>query len=62
MTHEQIVAALQRDYQLEDARESRRACYPIRRPAPRTKLTQMGDARLSPDKPDPTGFADGGVI
>jgi hypothetical protein len=35
MTHDQIVAALQRGYQLDDARESRRGCYPIRKPAPR---------------------------
>jgi hypothetical protein len=34
MTHDQIVAALQRGYQLDDARESRRGCYPIRKPAP----------------------------
>jgi hypothetical protein len=32
MTHDQIVAALQRGYQLDDARESRRGCYPIRKP------------------------------
>jgi hypothetical protein len=37
MTHDQIVAALQRGYQLDGARESRRGCYPIRKPAPRTK-------------------------
>jgi hypothetical protein len=36
MTHDQIVAALQRDYQLDDARVSRRGCYPIRKPAPRS--------------------------
>jgi hypothetical protein len=35
MTHDQIVAALQRGYQLDDARGSRRGCYPIRKPAPR---------------------------
>ena len=62
MTHDQIVAALQRGYQLDDARESRRGCYPIRKPTPRPKLRQMGDAPLSPDKPDPTGFGDGCVI
>ena len=30
MTHDQIVAALRRGYQLDDARESRRGCYPVR--------------------------------
>jgi hypothetical protein len=47
MTHNQIVAALQRGYQLDDARESRRGCYPIRKPAPRTPF----------DKPDRPGSA-----
>src|SRR4051794_34044335 len=41
MTHDQIVAALRRGYQLDDARESRRGCYPIRKPGvpagPRTE-------------------------
>ena len=36
MTHDQVVAALRRGYQLDDARESRRGCYPIRKPARRT--------------------------
>jgi hypothetical protein len=58
MTHDQIVAALQRGYQLDDARESRRGCYPIRKPTPRPKLRQIRDAQLSPDKPDPTGFGE----
>ena len=62
MTHDQIVAALRRGYQLDDARESRRGCYPIRKPTPRPKLRQTGNARLSPGKPDPTGFGDGCVI
>ena len=62
MTHDQIVAALQRGYQLDDARESRRGCYPIRKPTPLPKLRQMPDAPLSSDKPDPTGFGDGCVI
>ena len=62
MTHDQIVAALQRGYQLDDARESRRGCYPIRKPAPRTKARRMGDTPLPSDKPDPTGFGDGCVI
>jgi hypothetical protein len=62
MTHDQIVAALQRGYQLHDARESRRGCYPIRKPTPRPKLRQTGNAPLSPGKPDPTGFGDGCVI
>ena len=64
MTHDQIVAALRRGYQLDDARESRRGCYPIRKPkaTPRPTLGQMRDAPLSPDKPDPTGFGDGCVI
>jgi hypothetical protein len=62
MTHDQIVAALRRGYQLDDARESRRGCYPIREPAPRTKARRMGDAPLPSGKPDPTGFGDGCVI
>jgi hypothetical protein len=40
MTHDQIVAALQRGYELDDARESRRGCYPVRKPAPRTTVTR----------------------
>ena len=62
MTHDQIVAALQRGYQLDDTRESRRGCYPIRKPTPRPKLRQIRDAPPSSDKPDPTGFGDGCVI
>jgi hypothetical protein len=62
VTHDQIVAALQRGYELDDARESRRGCYPIRRPAPPTKLKRMADAPPSPDQPDPTGFGEGCVI
>jgi hypothetical protein len=41
MTHDQIVAALQRGYQLDDVRKSRRGCYPIRKPAPRTTVRRM---------------------
>jgi hypothetical protein len=41
MTHDQIVAALQRGYQLDDARESRRGCYPIRKPAARETARPM---------------------
>jgi hypothetical protein len=41
MTHDQIVAALRRGYQLDDARESRRGCYPIRRPASRETARPM---------------------
>jgi len=62
MTHDQIVAALRRGYQLDEARESRRGWYPIRKPAPITKATQMEDVPLPSDKPDPTGFGDGCVI
>ena len=62
MTHEQIVAALQRDYQLVDARESRRNCYPIRKPGPRTTVRRIWDDRPRSERPDPTGFADGCVI
>ena len=62
MTHDQIVAALQRSYQLDDARESRRGCYPIRKPAPRTD----GQADVGRPQPsgtsDPTGFGEGCVI
>jgi hypothetical protein len=43
MTHSQLVAALMRGYRLDDARESRRACYPIRAPAPRTTVTRTWD-------------------
>jgi hypothetical protein len=62
MTHNQIVAALQRGYQLDDARESRRGCYPIRKPAPRTAARRTGDDPLPSDKPDPTGFGESCVI
>ena len=62
MTHDQIVAALQRDYQLDDAHRSRRDCYPIRKPAPRTTLGRMSDVPPHPGTPDPTGFGEGCVI
>jgi hypothetical protein len=62
MTHDQIVAALQRDYQLDDARESRRGCYPIRKPAPRTTVGSMGDDPPRSGASDPTGFGEGCVI
>jgi hypothetical protein len=61
MTHDQIVAALQCGYQLNDARESRRVCYPIRKPVPRTTLRRMGTA-CHPTEPDPTGFGQGCVV
>jgi hypothetical protein len=61
MTHDQIVAGLSAAIS-STTRESRRGCYPIRKPTPRPKLRQMPDAPLSPDKPDPTGFGDGCVI
>ena len=55
MTHDQIVAALQRGYQLDDARESRRGCYPIRKPTSRTTVRRMSN--------DPaTGFGEGCAI
>ena len=57
MTHDQIVAALQRGYQLDDARESRRGRYPIRKTAPRTKARRMGDAPLPPISRTPPGSA-----
>ena len=41
MTHDQIVAALQRGYQLDDARASRRGCYLLRKPAPRETARPM---------------------
>jgi protein-disulfide isomerase len=41
MTHDQIVAALRRGYQLDDAQESRRGCYPIRKSAPRATARRM---------------------
>jgi hypothetical protein len=62
MTHEQIVAALQCGYQLDDARESRRGCYPIRKPVPRTTRRRMGDGPPPEGEPDPTGFGDGCLI
>jgi hypothetical protein len=62
MTHNQIVAALQRGYQLDDARESRRGCYPIRKPAPSTAVRRTRDDPLPSDKPDPTGFGESCVI
>jgi hypothetical protein len=62
MTHDQIVAALQRGYQLDDARESRRGCYPIRRPVPRAKLRRIADDSLPYGTSDPTGFGDGCVV
>ena len=62
MTHKQIVAALQRGYQLDDARESRRHCYPIRKRTPRTRVRRMWDDPLDADKPNPTGFGEGSVI
>jgi hypothetical protein len=61
MTHDQIVAALRRGYQLDDARESRRGCYPIREPAPHT-IRRMWDDPPPPGISDPTGFGEGCVI
>ena len=61
MTHDQIVAALQRGYQL-DARESRRGCYPIRKPTPRTTVKRMSDDPAPAGSSDPTGFGEGCVI
>jgi hypothetical protein len=58
MTHDQIVAALQRDYQLDDARESRRGCYPIREPSPRTPVRRMWDDPQPSGTSDPTGSAE----
>jgi hypothetical protein len=62
MTHDQIVAALRRGYQLDDARESRRGCYPIRKPAPRTTVGRMRDDPPPLGTSDPTGFGHGCVI
>lgn len=62
MTHDQIVAALRRGYQLDDARESRRGCYPIRKLTSRTTIRPRSDAPPRSDKPDPTGFGEGCVI
>ena len=62
MTHDQIVAALRRDYQLEDARESRRDCYPIRKSAPRRTVRRIWGDGAHADTPDPTGFGEGCVI
>ena len=61
MTHEQIVAALRRGYQLDDARESRRYCYPIRRPRRARREADVG-GRAASDKPDATGFSEGCAI
>jgi hypothetical protein len=57
MTHKQILAALQLGYQLDDARESRRDCYPMRKPAPRTTVRRMWDDPLATDRPDRPGSA-----
>ena len=62
MTHDQIVAALQRGFQLDDARESRRGCYPIRKPVPRAKLRRIAGDPLPGGTPDPTGFGDDCVV
>jgi hypothetical protein len=62
MTHDQIVAALKRGYQLDDVRDSRRGCYPIRKPAPPTTVRRMWDDPPPSDRPDPTGFGQGCVI
>jgi hypothetical protein len=62
MTHEQIVAALRRGYQLDDVRKSRRGCYPIRKPAPRTTARRMLDDPPRRGTSDPTGFGEGCVI
>ena len=55
MTHNQIVAALQRGYQLDDARESRRHCYAIRKPAPSATVRRVWDDPLPSGKPDQPG-------
>jgi hypothetical protein len=62
MTHDQIVAALQRSYRLDDVRESRRGCYPIRKPAPRTTVRRLWDDPQPSGTSDPTGFGEGCVI
>ena len=62
MTHNEIVAALQRGYQLDDARRSRRDCYSIRKPAPPKTVRRMHDDPQPPGRSDPTGFGEGCVI
>ena len=62
MTHDQIVAALQRSYRLDDVRESRRGCYPIRKPAPHTTVRRMWDDPPPPGISDATRFGEGCVI
>jgi hypothetical protein len=62
MTHDQIVAALRRGDQLDDARESRRGCYPLRKPAPRTAVRRMQYDPPPSGISDPTGFGEGCVI
>ena len=62
MTHNEIVAALQRGYQLDDARRSRRDCYPSRKPAPPKTVKRMRDDSQPPARSDPTGFGEGCVI
>jgi hypothetical protein len=62
MTHDQIVAALQRGYQLDDARESRRGCYPVRKPAPRATVRPEWNDPPPSSTPDPTGFGERCVI
>ena len=55
MTHDQIVGALQCGDQLDDARELRRGCYPIRKPVPHATLRRMGDGPPPAGEPDRTG-------
>lgn len=62
MTHDEIVAPLRRRYQLDDARESRRDCCPIRKPAPRTTLRRLSADPLPSGKADPTGFGEGCIV
>jgi protein-disulfide isomerase len=57
MTHDEIVAALQHGYQLDDARESRRGCYPIRKSAPRATGGRLRDDPPPFGTSDPTDSA-----
>ena len=62
MTHDQIVAGLQHGYQLDDARESRRGCNPIRKPTARTTVRRMLGDPSPAGSSDRTGFGEGCVI
>ena len=62
MIHDQIVAALKRDYRLVDARESHRDCYPDPQARGPKTVRRIWDDPMRSGEPDPTGFGEGCVI